>query len=201
MVTEFKTILTGGQSLYKDKGSKFLGFAFHVKDEEEVKSRLNELRKEYYDARHHCYAYVLGSDRKNLRANDDGEPNHSAGDPILGQIHSRELTNTLIVVIRYFGGTKLGVGGLINAYKIAAEESLKSSTIVTEIVKQSIDLKYSYDVTNEVMRLVNELNIDIVDQEFTTDCLLKGQVRIDLVSELKKRIQLLNDTGFPVELI
>lgn len=200
MITEFKTLAKAGEGLFKDRGSKFLGFATHVTSEEEVKEYLVELRKQYYDARHHCYAYVLGADRKVFRANDDGEPNHSAGDPILGQINSKGLTDTLVVVIRYFGGTKLGVSGLINAYKLAAEEALDNASIMTVEVQNGIVLQYGYDDTNEVMRLVNELNINIVDQKFEAACELKGTIKINLTDQLESKVQLLNDLGHKIAL-
>ncbi|MEQ8474966.1 YigZ family protein [Fulvivirga sp.] len=200
MITEFKTLAKAGEGLFKDRGSKFLGFATHVTSEEEVKEYLAELRKQYYDARHHCYAYVLGADRKVFRANDDGEPNHSAGDPILGQINSKGLTDTLVVVIRYFGGTKLGVSGLINAYKLAAEEALDNASIMTVEVQNGIVLQYGYDDTNEVMRLVNELNINIVDQKFEVACELKGTIKINLTDQLESKVQLLNDLGHKIAL-
>ena len=129
MQDSFLTIGQPAEGLYKEKGSKFIGLAFPVKTEDEVKERLEETRKTYYDARHHCYAYILGHEGTQFRANDDGEPNHSAGDPILGQIRSKELTNTLVIVVRYFGGTKLGVSGLINAYKTAAALALDNTSI------------------------------------------------------------------------
>ncbi|MTI40553.1 IMPACT family protein [Fulvivirga lutimaris] len=200
MITEFKTLAKPGEGLFKDRGSKFLGFATHVTSEEEVKEFLADLRKQYYDARHHCYAYVLGADRKTFRANDDGEPNHSAGDPILGQINSKELTDTLVVVIRYFGGTKLGVSGLINAYKLAAEEALDNASFITVEVQNEIVLQYGYDDTNEVMRLVNELKINIVDQKFEASCELIGTIKINLAEQLESKVQLLNDLGHKIDL-
>lgn len=132
----YLTISDDSEGFYKEKGSKFLSFAFPVHHEEDIKEKLDILRKKYYDARHHCYAYVLGKDKEIFRANDDGEPNHSAGDPILGQIKSNQLTNILIVVVRYFGGVKLGVGGLISAYRTAAAEAISNNVIVEAIVKK-----------------------------------------------------------------
>ena len=200
MITEFKTLSKGGEGLFKDRGSKFLGFAIHINSEEDVKGALAELRKQYYDARHHCYAYVLGAERKTFRANDDGEPNHSAGDPILGQINSKELTDTLVVVIRYFGGTKLGVSGLINAYKLAAEEALDNATVISVDVQNEIIIQYGYDDTNEVMRLVNDMNISIVDQKFEASCELKGAIKVNLREQLESKVQLLNDLGHKIDL-
>ncbi|MBL6447215.1 YigZ family protein [Fulvivirga sp. 29W222] len=196
----YLTISGPSEGLYKEKGSKFLAFAYPVASEEDVKDCLDELRKKYYDARHHCYAYVLGVDRSTYRANDDGEPNHSAGDPILGQINSKQLTNTLVVVVRYFGGTKLGVSGLINAYKVSSEEALNNAKIKKVEITRTINLKYDYDATNEVMRLVNDFEIKIVDQVFEADCRLTGEVRIGLLNQLKEKVQLLQDTSHQVDL-
>src|SRR6186713_1623645 len=126
----FFTITSASQGIYKEKGSKFLSFAYPVQSESDIKEHIAFLKSEYFDARHHCYAWMLGPERNHFRAFDDGEPNHSAGDPILGQIRSKNLTNVLVVVVRYFGGTKLGVGGLISAYKIAAEEALSKAVII-----------------------------------------------------------------------
>ncbi|MGM0580837.1 MAG: IMPACT family protein [Bacteroidota bacterium] len=164
----FETISKGGEGFYKEKGSKFIGLAFRVRDEEEVKERLEEVKKQYYDGRHHCYAYILSKDK--LRANDDGEPNHSAGDPILGQIKSKNLTEVLIVVVRYFGGTKLGVPGLINAYKTAAFEALEASKLIEVTIEEIYNIQYGYEITNEVMRLFSEFEADIKNQEFTENC-------------------------------
>lgn len=164
----FYTISKGGEGFYKEKGSKFIGLAFRVRDEDEVKERLEEVKKQYYDGRHHCYAYILSKDK--LRANDDGEPNHSAGDPILGQIKSKNLTEVLIVVVRYFGGTKLGVPGLINAYKTAAFEALEASKLIEVTIEEIYDIEYAYDITNEVMRLISDFEADIKNQEFTENC-------------------------------
>lgn len=196
----YLTIADTPEGYYKEKGSKFLAFAYPVNSEEEIKSRLETLRKLYHDARHHCYAYVLGADHAQYRANDDGEPNHSAGDPILGQINSKQLTNTLVVVVRYFGGTKLGVSGLINAYKVAAEEALNKASIVRIEVTRPISVVYAYEVTNEVMRMVSDLEVKINDQHFERDCRLDGEVKISNIRQLKERVQLLIDTGRKIQL-
>ncbi|HNP18258.1 MAG TPA: YigZ family protein [Fulvivirga sp.] len=199
MVTEYLTISKEGMSLFKDRGSKFIGIALHVESEEEVKQQLEKLQKQYHDARHHCYAYMLGAKREVFRANDDGEPNHSAGDPILGQINSKELTDTLVVVVRYFGGTKLGVSGLINAYKTAAEEAISEAKTIAIEVKQVFELSYGYELTNEVMRLVNDFSINIDDQKFEANCMLQGRIRIDLLDQLTEKVQLLKDLGNAIE--
>ncbi|MBS9522944.1 YigZ family protein [Litoribacter ruber] len=173
----YLTLAGESESLYKEKGSKFLAFAYPVSDEDEIKERLEALRKKYYDARHHCYAYMLGKDQDQYRANDDGEPNHSAGDPILGQIRSHNLTNVLIVVVRYFGGTKLGVGGLITAYKSAAAEAIESNQIITEIVTLPIKFTFDYLDMNDVMRLIKDYDLTIKSQDFDNTCKMAIRVR------------------------
>jgi len=198
-VEQYLTLAKGGEGLYKEKGSKFIAHAFYVASEDEVKEIQDNLRQQYHDARHHCYAYVIGPDKGLYRANDDGEPNHSAGDPILGQINSKGLTNTLVVVIRYFGGTKLGVSGLINAYKLAAEEALNNSKIVTVAITETVEIKYGYPATSEVMRLVDEFEITIIDQEFKGQCYIKGEVKIGYMDAFNEKIRLLIDTGSEIE--
>ncbi len=184
--------------MYKEKGSKFIAFAYPVRSEEEVKAQLDLLKKEYYDARHHCYAYILGSLGQKYRANDDGEPNHSAGDPILGQIRSRALTNTLVVVVRYFGGTKLGVSGLITAYKVAAAEALDKAGAIDVAITDMVKIWYPYEKTSEVMRLVGEFNIDIIGQTFTEMCELTGTIAQGLSEELRKNALQMGDVKLSV---
>ncbi|MCH7415159.1 YigZ family protein [Belliella sp. R4-6] len=184
----YLTISNVSEGLYKEKGSKFLAFAYPVSDENEVKEILDSLRKQYYDARHHCYAYILGKNQDQYRANDDGEPNHSAGDPILGQIRSKNLTNTLIVVIRYFGGTKLGVGGLITAYKTAAFEALENNEIMEAIVKKKATLKFDYIAMNDVMRLVKDLDLEILSQDFDNTCKMTVSVREGVIDNFESKI-------------
>jgi len=193
--TSYHTITRISEGLYKEKGSKFIAVAIPVKSEEEVTSQQEALRKKYYDARHHCYAYVIGEDYALFRANDDGEPNHSAGDPILGQIRSKDLTNTLIVVIRYFGGTKLGVSGLIHAYKTAAEEALNENKIIEVSITDTLKIIFDYESTSEVMRLVKELDLKIEAQKYEIDCSLVINVQVDQTELLMKKLQLLKDTG------
>ncbi len=173
----FLTLQAQAEGLYKEKGSKFIALAFPVTSEDAVKERLTEIKKQYYDARHHCYAYVLGRDQTSFRANDDGEPNNSAGMPILGQIRSKNLTNTLVVVVRYFGGTKLGVSGLINAYKIAAAEALEAATIIEEIVKETLQVQFEYPQMNDVMRIGKEYELDMSEQTFDERCQIRFAVR------------------------
>lgn len=198
-MNQFFTIQNQGEGLYKEKGSKFLSHAIAVSTEEEVKDHLAELRKKYYDARHHCYAYVLGMSSQRFRANDDGEPAHSAGDPILGQIRSFDLTNVLVVVVRYFGGTKLGVGGLINAYRTATEEALKNSKKREIYEEVMLDLRFPYDLLNLIERLIVELEINVVDRDFQQDCRIKGYLRKDSVGSLKHRIKDLYNLEMSIE--
>lgn len=169
---EDKYLTLGKESvgMYKEKGSKFLSFAFPISNEEEIKPILDSLKKKYHDARHHCYAYIVGKDQTIFRANDDGEPNHSAGDPILGQIRSHGLTNVLIVVVRYFGGTKLGVGGLIKAYKTAAGEAIDTNEIIEGILTSEISFTFDYSHTNEVMRVIAMYDMEIISQRFQSAC-------------------------------
>jgi uncharacterized YigZ family protein len=161
------------EGLYKEKGSKFLAFAYPVSTEEEIKDKLDALKKQYYDARHHCYAFILKPEEgreESYRANDDGEPAHSAGDPILGQIRSNELHDVLVVVVRYFGGTKLGVSGLVNAYKTAAAEAISHNKIVRKIIRKPLEVRFSYDATNGVMQVIDQYQMQILEQAFAADC-------------------------------
>lgn len=169
-VDEYLTISQPSEGFFKDRGSKFLAFAYPVSNEEEIKTVQEQLRSDYHDARHHCYAYMLGKDKNIFRANDDGEPSSTAGKPILGQIKSFDLTNILIVVIRYFGGTKLGVSGLINAYKTAAEEALKNAKIIKKTLYDIYELKFEYSEMNEVMRIMKEEQIEQAGQNFELNC-------------------------------
>lgn len=191
----YKTIESEAEGLYKEKGSKFYGFAFPVENEEDVKARLEGLRKKYFDARHHCYAYRLGANGERARANDDGEPNHSAGDPILGQIRSKELTNVLIVVVRYFGGVKLGVGGLIAAYREAAENTLSNAKIIEREITGHITLRFDYPATPDVMKMVNDFSMTIVRQNFVDDCTIELEYRIRSESEILEKVKLLSALG------
>ncbi|GGZ14348.1 hypothetical protein GCM10007049_02760 [Echinicola pacifica] len=185
----FLTLKEDSESIYKEKGSKFLAFAYPVDHEEDIKEKLDALRKKYYDARHHCYAYMLGKDQTQFRANDDGEPNHSAGDPILGQIRSYNLTNVLIVVVRYFGGVKLGVGGLISAYKTAASYAIEENEIITAIVTQKIQFQFEYLDMNEVMRLIKDYELEIITQDFDNTCHMKLRVREGVLPEVLAKME------------
>ena len=160
------------KGLYKQKGSKFIAYAFPVFSDEDVKERLKEIRKKEYAARHYCYAYTLHPDKSAWRVNDDGEPVNTAGKPILGQIKSKDLTNILVVVARYFGGVKLGVGGLINAYRTAAADALSHITIEKRFIKEIYEIDFQYPQINEVMRLVKEKALEVINQDFQIDCKL-----------------------------
>lgn len=169
----YSTILSKGEGLYREKGSKFISFAFPVHSVEEIRDILVTLRKKYYDARHICYAYMLGADRKEFRANDDGEPSGTAGRPILGQLNSRELTNVLVVVIRYFGGILLGTGGLITAYREAASDALENAGKVQKQVEMVLTIYFDYPHINEVMRRVKEQQSVIIAQDLRMSCTLQ----------------------------
>ncbi|GGK15143.1 hypothetical protein GCM10007962_06680 [Yeosuana aromativorans] len=163
--------------LFKDKNSRFFGYAFPVSNEDDVKTHLAELKKTHHAARHWCYAYQLGTEDMQFRANDDGEPNNSAGMPIYGQIQSFEVTNILIVVVRYFGGVKLGVGGLINAYKTAAQLALEHTTIIEKTINNKYRISFDYKNMNKVMRIIKEKNLNIIDQKMELDCEIIISVR------------------------
>lgn len=173
----YRTITGPSQGLYKEKGSKFLAFAFPVTSTEEVKAHLDALRKEYFDARHHCYAYILGPTKEAYRANDDGEPSGTGGRPIHGQLLSADLTNTLIVVVRYFGGILLGASGLANAYKAAARDAIANATIKECTIDVTYRLHFEYPLMNDVMRILKEQNLTPRNQVFELDCQLDVNVR------------------------
>ena len=173
----YKTITKVSKGLFKDRGSKFIAIACPVKKEEDVKFKLAELRKEYHDARHHCYAYQLGFDKSAYRVNDDGEPSSAAGKPIYGQILSKDLTNILIVVVRYFGGTKLGVSGLINAYRSAARDALDNNIIIKKTVNEIYELSFDYPLMNDVMRILKDEKLEQLSQKFELSCSLTFSVR------------------------
>lgn len=173
----YLTIDKPAEIIYKDKGSKFLAFAFPVENEKQIKVILSQLRKDHHTANHHCYAYRLGADKLNFRANDDGEPNNTAGKPILGQLQSNDLTDILIVVVRYFGGTLLGVSGLINAYKTSAIEVIRECNIVEKRVLFSYTIHFSFDQLNDVMKLMKQMDCKITEQNFDSDCSIHFRIR------------------------
>ncbi|QEC67507.1 YigZ family protein [Panacibacter ginsenosidivorans] len=181
----------GQQSVaeFKDRGSRFLAYAFPIKDVEEFKNHLQQLKKEHPKAVHHCFAYRIGLDGNNFRVSDDGEPSGTAGKPILGQIDSKELTNTLVVVVRYFGGTLLGVPGLINAYKNATSMALQLTTIIAKAVEVNYMLQYDYTQMNDVMILVKKYNCSILAQETQLFCILKVGVPLSRLEEFLYKIR------------
>jgi len=187
----YLTIKDTSEGLYKEKGSKFFAYAYPVDNETDVKEHIDNLKKKYYDAKHHCFAYILGPDGEHYRANDDGEPNHSAGDPILGQIRSKELTRVLVVVVRYFGGTKLGIPGLINAYKMAAADALDRAEIEEKLITETIEIKFEYQEMNNVMRIIKEFDLEIIDQSMEMDCRMRLRIRLKQLDEVRKKFTLL----------
>jgi uncharacterized YigZ family protein len=177
MEDTYKTIEKPSKGYFKDKGSKFFAFAYTVKNEEEIKVILAQLKKEHHSARHHCYAWRLGTEEIQYRANDDGEPSSSAGKPILGQLLSFDVTNILVVVVRYFGGTLLGVSGLINAYRTAAAEALKNAKVLTKLIENVYELHFTYNELNEVMHIMKQENLNVVNTRFEEKCSLVFSVR------------------------
>ena len=188
MTDEFKTIANTSEGYYTEKRSKFLAFAHHVQTVDEVKELIAGYRKKYYDARHVCYAYMLGAERKEFRANDDGEPSSTAGKPILGQINSNELTDILIVVVRYYGGVNLGTSGLIVAYREAAADAIAHATIETRQVEELVKYAFAYPQMNEVMRIVKDMNPRIVSQTFENTCEIVLSIRKSEADQLRSRL-------------
>ena len=184
-----------GEGYYTEKRSKFLAFAHHVETVEEVKSIVSAYRKQYYDARHCCYAYMLGPEQKAFRANDDGEPSSTAGKPILGQINSAGLTDILIVVVRYYGGVNLGTGGLIVAYRTAAADAIANATIEVRQVEETIKYDFTYPMMNDVMRIVKEMQPQVVDQQFDNTCSIKLSIRKSEAEQLRMRLSKLSFEG------
>ena len=191
----YKTIDKISEGIYKEKGSKFISYAYPVSTEEEIKTIITDIKKQYYDARHHCYAYMLGHERNTFRAVDDGEPSSTAGKPILGQILSKEITNVLIIVVRYFGGTKLGVGGLINAYKSAAADALDNNEIIEKTLDAYFKIEYDYLKMNDVMKLIKDEQLDILSQDFGNLCKMEIRVRESEYKRIKTRIEKLGEVA------
>lgn len=189
MTDTYKTISDKiGEGYYTEKRSKFLAFSHHVTSLDEIKSLLAVYRKKYYDARHVCYAYVLGSERNDYRANDDGEPSSTAGKPILGQINSSELTYILVVVVRYYGGVNLGTGGLIVAYRTAAAEAIANSEIESRLVEEEITYNFPYVMMNDVMKIIKDMSPRIVSQTYDNTCEIKLSIRKSDAEQLRERL-------------
>ena len=184
IMDNFLSIKDNSEGLYKEKGSKFMALAFPVGNENEAKQIIKSVKKEHFNARHHCYAYIVGNDEIRFRSSDDGEPRHTAGDPILNQIRSFQLINTLVIVVRYFGGTKLGKAGLINAYKTASKEALIKATIIEKVHKSEIAITFKYDGINDVMNLMQKNNFEILTQKYEESCSITGLIPRSQVQEI-----------------
>jgi len=191
----YRTIKQRSEGVFRDRGSKFLAFAFPVYTRDEIKNTLDALRKEYHDARHHCYAYRLGAAKETFRANDDGEPSGSAGNPILGQIRSKDLSNILIVVVRYFGGTLLGVGGLINAYRTAAANAIQDATIISSTEQDLIEIIFPYAMMNKIMKIIRDEGMKIQVQDFTETCKIKASIRKSHTDQVLGILSIIEETS------
>jgi uncharacterized YigZ family protein len=191
MMTEdtYKTIAAPAESVYTEKRSKFIAIALPVRTLAEIKAYLDEYQKKYYDARHVCYAYMLGAERKEFRANDNGEPSGTAGKPILGQINSKELTDILVIVVRYFGGIKLGTSGLIVAYKTAAAQALSEAQIIEKTVDEQVTVVFEYPFMNDIMRIVKEESPEILNQSYDMDCVMTLRIRKSQMPRLRMRLE------------
>lgn len=199
MEDTYKTIEGQSEAIYIEKRSKFIAIAIPVRTLTEVKAHLEEYQKKYYDARHVCYAYMLGAERKEFRANDNGEPSGTAGKPILGQINSNELTDILIIVVRYFGGIKLGTSGLIVAYRTAAAQAIAEATIIEKTVDQDVKIVFEYPFMNDVMRIVKEEAPEILEQSYDMDCIMRLRIRKSLMPRLHARLEKVETLRFPDE--
>ena len=185
----YYTIKAPSKGLFKDRGSKFIALAFPVQNEDEAMERLKEVKKEYYDARHHCYAYRINPENEIYKSSDDGEPSGTAGKPILNQLLSKELFNIIVIVVRYFGGTKLGTSGLINAYKTAARESLSDADVTKVLITRTITLEYEYPLMNTVMRIIKDENLTVAEQKFELSCLLTLKVEKSREKLIRKKFE------------
>lgn len=183
----YKMLATPGEGLYKEKGSKFIAETFIVMNEDEAKAAIAAVKKKYFDARHHCYAYMIGPDKKVFRSSDDGEPSGTAGKPILNQILSKDVTYVCIVVTRYFGGIKLGTSGLINAYKTAARDALDNAQIVEKTINEIYSLEFAYPLMNEVMRIMKEENLEQLNPRYELDCYLEFSTRKNAASRIVEK--------------
>lgn len=177
------------EGFYKDRGSKFIAIAIPISTEQQFTEKLAAIKKQYHDARHHVYAFALGPDAQHYRASDDGEPSNSSGPPVLGQIRSFNLSDVMVVVIRYFGGTKLGVPGLINAYKTAAKDALEKAQIVEKTIEKQLDVFFAYELMNTVMRLAKEEPVTVIEQHFELDCHLRFSVRLSNYQQVLAKLQ------------
>ena len=192
----YKTIAATSKAIYTEKRSKFIAYAIPILSTDDVKNEIDKLKKEYYDARHICWAYMLGADRLEFRSNDDGEPSGTAGKPILGQINSNELTNILVAVVRYFGGIKLGASGLIVAYREAAADAIREADIIEKTVDLRISFGFEYSFMNDVMKIVKDLEPAILDQSYDMDCSMTLEIRKAKFGELRNRLEKVESLTF-----
>ena len=192
----YKTIASTSQGIYKEKGSRFVSFAVPISSQEEIKPIIDKIRKEHHEARHHCYAYIIGYERIIWRVNDDGEPSGTAGRPILGQINSFGLTNIIIVVSRYFGGTLLGVSGLINAYRSAAESALRNAELTEKTVNEYYKITYPYISMNDVMKILKEENIGQSEQSFDIECNILLNFRVSVKEKVLNRLSRIDGLNY-----
>lgn len=193
----YKTISGISESVFTEKRSKFIAIAIPVRSVAEIKNLLEQYQKKYYDARHVCYAYMLGPERKDFRANDNGEPSGTAGKPILGQINSHELTDVLVIVVRYFGGIKLGTSGLIVAYRTAASQALAEATVIEKTVDDEVTVAFEYPFMNDVMRIVKEESPEIMEQSYDMDCIMTMRIRKSQMPRLRSRLEKVETLRFP----
>jgi len=199
MLDHYKTIENPTEGIYKEKGSKFIAFAYPVFSEDEFKERMLELKKDYHDARHHCYAFRLGVDMNQYRFSDDGEPSSTAGKPIYGQIQSYELTNICIIVIRYFGGTKLGVGGLITAYRAAAKDAIENAKIINRTVDNVYEIQFGYDIMSDVMNFIKKNELEVLSQVLEENGTIQFRVRQSEADNLIQKFKEIE--GLKIELL
>ncbi len=185
----YKTIKASSEGIYKEKGSKFIAYAFPVSGEQQIKEHIQKVKKEHHSARHHCFAWRLGADNQFFRLNDDGEPSGTAGRPILGQIQQNELTDILVIVVRYFGGVLLGTSGLTNAYKQAASEALSNAMKIEKIVESVIDINFNYLAMNDLMTLIKEYELETIESKYDLSCELKVMVRKDLIPTVIEKLE------------
>jgi uncharacterized YigZ family protein len=193
LLDTYKTIKSPSEGLFKDKGSKFLAFAYLFEDENDLKKYLEPLRKEHFKAVHFCYAYRIGIDHNNFRINDDGEPSGSAGRPILNVLLSKDITNVLVVVVRYWGGTLLGVPGLINAYKSATEEALAEAEIIEKTVNEIYQISFAYVQMNDVMKVVKDFDLKIRNQQFDNQCIIEIEFRKNMTLQVLNRLEKIDE--------
>ena len=189
---EFLTIASSSEGIYKEKGSKFLAFAFPVESEDQARQHLDELRNQYHDARHHCYAYLIGQEMDTHRMNDDGEPSSTAGKPIFGQIRSHNVTNILIVVVRYFGGTLLGTSGLIRAYKSAAGDALSNAKIIKKTIQSYYQIRFDYSLMSSVEKILHDLDIRPREKTFEASCIYKVGIRKNMEQKMVEQFKRIN---------